>query len=321
MVPNNKEIPQEKSPLHPRNKHRGRYNFNELTQCCPELIPFVILTPAQEQSIQFSDPKAVLMLNKALLKFFYGIAHWAIPDGYLCPPIPGRADYIHYIADLLSSSNSGKLPKGDKVKCLDIGVGANCIYPIIGVKEYGWKFVGVDIDPKSIQSASIIIHSNPLLQRKVNVRLQQNSNHIFKGIIEKDEFFDVTICNPPFHASYEEAQAGTIRKVSNLSQKRVVNPTLNFGGQSNELWCEGGEIQFVKNMIIQSKIFANSCCWFTTIISKQSNLKKVYGFLEQVKAVQMKTIDMSQGNKMSRIVAWSFLNSRQQELFLNKEND
>jgi 23S rRNA (adenine1618-N6)-methyltransferase len=321
MVPNNKEIPQEKSPLHPRNKHRGRYNFNELTQCCPELIPFVILTPAQEQSIQFSDPKAVLMLNKALLKYFYGIEHWSIPEGYLCPPIPGRTDYIHYIADLLSSSNSGKLPKGYKVKCLDIGVGANCIYPIIGVKEYGWRFVGVDIDPKSIQSAIDIIHSNPLLQGKVSVRLQQNPNHIFKGIIEKDEFFDVTICNPPFHASYEEAQAGTIRKVSNLSQKRAVNPTLNFGGQSNELWCEGGEIQFVKNMIIQSKIFANSCCWFTTIISKQSNLKKVYGFLEQVKAVQMKTIDMSQGNKLSRIVAWSFLNSRQQELFLNKEND
>ncbi|MBP1672441.1 MAG: rRNA ((1618)-N(6))-methyltransferase [Bacteroidetes bacterium] len=321
MVPNNKEFPQEKSPLHLRNKHRGRYNFNELTQCCPELIPFIILTPAQEQSIQFSDPKAVLMLNKALLKYFYEMDHWTIPEGYLCPPIPGRADYIHYVADLLTSSNSGKLPKGDKVKCLDIGVGANCIYPIIGVKEYGWRFVGVDIDPKSIQSAIGIIHSNPLLQGKVSVRLQQNPHHIFKGIIQKDECFDVTICNPPFHASYEEAQAGTIRKVTNLSQKRAVNPTLNFGGQSNELWCEGGEIQFVKNMIIQSKIFANSCCWFTTIISKQSNLKKVYGFLEQVKAVQMKTIDMSQGNKMSRFVAWSFLNSRQQELFLNKEND
>lgn len=321
MVPNKKEIPQEKSQLHPRNKHRARYNFKELTDCCPELSPYVTLSPYQEKTIDFSDPKAVLMLNKALLKFFYGIDHWFIPDGYLCPPIPGRADYIHYVADLLYDSYSGEFPKGRKIKCLDIGVGANCIYPIIGIKEYDWSFVGSDIDPKSIRSAREIIRLNQSLQGKVTIRLQQNQNHIFKGIIEKDDYFDVTICNPPFHASFQDAQAGTLRKVTNLTQQKGAAPTLNFGGQSNELWCDGGEIQFVKNMIIQSKLFANSCCWFTSIISKQSNLKTIYKFLEQNNVMQMKTISMSQGNKMSRFIAWSFLNSSQQELFIHKEND
>ncbi len=321
MVPNKKEIPQEKSQLHPRNKHRSRYNFNELTVCCPELSPYVTWSPFQEKTIDFSDPKAVFVLNKALLKFFYGIDHWSIPEGYLCPPIPGRADYIHYVADLLSNTFSGELPKGRKIKCLDIGVGANCIYPIIGIKEYGWRFVGTDIDPKSIQSAREIIRLNQSLQGQVAIRLQQNPTHIFKGIIEKDEFFDVTICNPPFHASFQDAQAGTLRKVSNLTQQKGAAPTLNFGGQSNELWCDGGEIQFVKNMITQSKLFANSCCWFTTIISKQSNLKTIYKFLEQANVLQMKTIAMNQGNKMSRIVAWTFLNSKQQVLWGQKENN
>ncbi|PKP21280.1 MAG: 23S rRNA (adenine(1618)-N(6))-methyltransferase RlmF [Bacteroidetes bacterium HGW-Bacteroidetes-19] len=321
MIQNKKEIPKEKSQLHPRNKHRERYNFKELIQSCPELGPFVKLNPYQEESINFSDPKAVLMLNKALLKFFYGIDHWNIPTGFLCPPIPGRADYIHYVADLLANSHTGKIPKGNKIKCLDIGVGANCIYPIVGIKEYGWSFVGSDVDPKSIQSANNIIQTNRLLKGNVRVRLQQNSNDIFKGIIQNEEFFDVTICNPPFHSSFEEAQAGTIRKVSNLRQKKELNPTLNFGGQNNELWCTGGELQFVQNMIHQSKLFANSCCWFTTIISKQSNLKHIYRFLEQIEAIQIKTIPMSQGDKISRIVAWSFLSSKQQELWFQKRNN
>jgi 23S rRNA (adenine1618-N6)-methyltransferase len=321
MFQTKKEIPKEKSQLHPRNKHRERYNFKELTQSCPDLGPFVKMSPFQEETINFSNPKAVLMLNKALLKHFYGIEHWNIPTGFLCPPIPGRADYIHYVADLIAHSHAEKIPTGNKIKCLDIGVGANCIYPIIGIKEYGWSFVGSDIDPNAIQSALDIIQINRLLKGNVRVRLQQNPKDIFKGIIQKEEYFDVTICNPPFHSSFIEAQAGTIRKVSNLSKKKELNPTLNFGGQSNELWCEGGELQFVQNMIHQSKLFANSCCWFTTIISKQSNLKHIYRFLEQIEAVQIKTIPMSQGNKISRIVAWSFLSSKLQELWFQKRNN
>lgn len=318
MKQNKKEIPKEKSQLHPRNKHRERYDFKQLIQSCPELTPFVKINQFQEESINFSNPTAVLLLNKALLKHFYGIDHWNIPPGFLCPPIPGRADYIHYVADLLGNSQLGVIPKGSKIKCLDIGVGANCIYPIIGFKEYGWSFVGSDLEPKAIQSAINIIQTNRLLQGNIRVRLQQNPNDIFKGIIQKGELFDITICNPPFHSSFEEAMAGTTRKVSNLSQKKTGNPILNFGGQSNELWCDGGEIQFIGNMINQSKLFADSCCWFTTLISKQSNLKKIQMMLEKVEVVQIKTIPMSQGNKISRFIAWSFLSPKQEKQWFQK---
>ena len=41
-------------------------------------------------------------LNKALLAHFYAVKHWDIPDGFLCPPVPGRADYVHHLADLLA---------------------------------------------------------------------------------------------------------------------------------------------------------------------------------------------------------------------------
>lgn len=310
MLPNKKEHPKEKAGLHPRNKHRERYDFKQLINNCPELAPFVKLNEYEDESIDFFDPEAVKMLNKALLKHYYEISYWDIPANYLCPPIPGRADYIHYMADVLCSSNPAKkIPTGNQIKCLDIGVGANCVYPVIGNKEYGWSFVGTDIDPVSIASANKIIELNPSLKGNIEIRLQKNTENIFNGIIQQDEHFDLTICNPPFHSSRAEAQSGTTRKLSNLKRKKILKPTLNFGGQSNELWCNGGEEKFVADMIQQSKQFATSCFWFSTLISKSSNLNSAYYALKNVGATEVKTIPMSQGNKVSRIVAWTFQSS------------
>ncbi len=317
MLRKKKEHPKEKSRLHPRNKHRERYDFKRLIRSCPELASFVRMNDYDDESIDFFNPEAVKMLNKALLNHFYGVVNWNIPSGYLCPPIPGRADYIHHIADLLGSRQD-EIPTGNQIKCLDIGVGANCVYPIIGNKEYDWSFIGSDIDPISIESASDIIATNPGFRGRVDLRLQQDSKSIFHGIIQPGECIDLTICNPPFHASLAEAQSGTVRKLRNLKQKKVVKPTLNFGGQQNELWCEGGEEQFVRNMIFQSKQFASSVFWFSTLISKQANLENAYHALKKVAALEVKTIPMGQGNKTSRIVAWTFLSLEQQQKWMSE---
>jgi 23S rRNA (adenine1618-N6)-methyltransferase len=302
-----KEHPKEKSALHPRNRHRERYDFKSLSESYPELRPFVKLNDYGDESIDFFDPAAVTSLNQALLKHFYNIGFWDIPENYLCPPIPGRADYIHYVADLLATDNNSTIPRGRKINCLDIGVGANCIYPILGTIEYGWSFVGSDIDPVSIESARKIVAMNPVLHEHIGLRLQSNPKHILQGIIQEGEYFDLTICNPPFHASAADAQAGTLRKLSNLKQKKITKPVLNFGGMSHELWCEGGEERFIADMIRESKRFGNSCRWFTTLISKQSSLQHALQAVKKLKAAEVKTIPMSQGNKSSRILAWTFL--------------
>jgi len=317
MIQKKKEHPTEKPKLHPRNKNRERYDFKQLTGSFPELTSFVKPNIYGDESIDFANPEAVKVLNRALLQHHYGISSWDIPEGYLCPPIPGRADYIHHISDFLSRNNYGKIPTGPQIKCFDIGLGASCIYPIIGNHEYGWSFIGSDIDPVAIESANRIITQNPALQGKVECKLQTNSKDFFYGIIRKDELIDLSICNPPFHASVKEAQAGTLRKIHNLNLDKKAEPILNFGGQNHELWCDGGEEKFVRNMIQQSKKFAGNCFCFSSLISKESNLKSVYRALEQVGAVGSETIPMGQGNKISRIVVWTFLSTEEQNKWKN----
>ncbi|MBO3697801.1 23S rRNA (adenine(1618)-N(6))-methyltransferase RlmF [Roseivirga sp. E12] len=308
-----KEIkPKKGSKLHPRNKHHGRYDLKQLVKVNPPLAEHIIKNVRNEDTVDFANPDAVRLLNEALLKQHYNLDYWSIPDGYLCPPIPGRADYVHYIADVLSASNFGKVPEGASIKCLDIGVGANCVYPIIGNASYGWSFIGSDIDQASIDSAQKIVDDNPSLKGKVDIRFQSNPKDILYGIIDHEEKVDLVICNPPFHASQEAALEGTLRKLSNLNKKEIKEAKLNFGGQGGELWCEGGERRFVGDLVRESKKFGKSCFWFSSLISKQSNLKAVQEYLQIAGAAEIKVMAMSQGNKASRIIAWTFLSETEQ---------
>ncbi len=292
--------------LHPRNPHQGRYDFTALCEVCAELNSYVRLNPSGEPTIEFADPAAVRCLNQALLAQTYQIRHWMIPAGYLCPPIPGRADYIHYVADLLAGA--GKVPTGKQVRVLDIGTGANCIYPIIGSQSYGWKFVATDIDPVSVKTACLIVESNLCLSKLVKVVQQKEPNSIFRGIIRKGDYFNLTLCNPPFHASMEAAQAGTQRKQKNLTKGRSANgpAKLNFGGQQAELWCRGGEVVFITQMIRESVEFAPQVGWFTSLVSKREHLRVLKQVLSQCGAKQVEVIPMRQGQKVSRLLAWRF---------------
>ncbi len=308
----------EKIRLHPRNINRERYDLEALKIAVPELSAHLTINKYGVESVNFANPLAVKLLNKALLNHYYDIKNWDFPDENLCPPIPGRADYLHYMADLLSQSNFGELPSGETIKVLDIGVGASSIYPIIGVSAYGWDFIGTDIEPKSIEAAKNIVSSNSILEGKIEIRLQEDSKYFFKGIINNDQKFDFSMCNPPFHSSTEEAQKGSHRKVKNLAGKKTVRPELNFAGLSNELICEGGESQFIHDMISESREFAQNFFWFSTLVSKQSNLKGIYKALNALEVVQIKTIPMGTGNKSSRIIAWSFLTKEEQKVWREK---
>ncbi|MEJ6748520.1 MAG: 23S rRNA (adenine(1618)-N(6))-methyltransferase RlmF [Flavobacteriales bacterium] len=302
----NKKI---KATLHSNNKNRKQYDLLALVKEIPELEKYVKKNKDGEQTVDFSDPIAVKLLNKALLSHYYDVKFWKFPDTNLCPPIPGRADYIHHMSDLLDES----MRKGKTINCLDIGVGASCIYPIIGITEYNWNFIASDIDRKSIATAKKIISSNPNLKGKVDFRFQNDSNKIFEGILKEDDRIEITICNPPFHASRKEALEEQRKKVRNLTGKYHQNPKLNFSGASEELIYEGGEYQFIQNMIKESVKYANNCIWFSTLVSKKKNLHGIYINLKRLKVHQIKEIEIITANKKSRIIAWTFMTKREQK--------
>ena len=278
--------------LHPRNKHINGYDFEFLQEKYPALTPFLI-EKFEKTTVDFSSPKAVRAFNSALLFAHYGIKDWCFAEENLCPPIPGRVDYIHHLADLV---------KGEKdVRVLDIGTGASCIYPLLGVKEYNWNFVATDIELDSLDYAQDIIDDNGL-DVKIELRQQFDEQHILKGVIEDEDAFTVTMCNPPFYKSKEEAMGANRRKTRNLGN----NAVRNFAGNSNELWYVGGEKAFLHTYLYESSLFPRSSKWFTSLVSNKDNVKSLEKSVKKLNVSEFKVIPMHQGNKVTRIVCWKF---------------
>ncbi len=301
----------QKPGLHPRNRHHDRYDLPALCKDTPALAAFIVANPAGEQTINFADPDAVKTLNQALLAHFYQVKAWNIPDGFLCPPVPGRADYMHHLADLLTEAN-GSLPQNASV--LDIGTGANLIYPLIGSHEYGWRFTGTEVSAEALTAAQAIIDANPGMSRQIRLRRQKDEEAILAGMIHKNEFFEAMVCNPPFHDSAESAREGNERKRRNLGQQK--HEPLNFGGQNQELWCEGGEVAFIRKMIAESREYGRQVMWFTSLVSRGDNLPMLYSALTEAGAVKVVKKEMAQGQKQSRFIAWTFLDEDKRRRFV-----
>ncbi|PQJ78897.1 23S rRNA (adenine(1618)-N(6))-methyltransferase RlmF [Polaribacter porphyrae] len=279
--------------LHLKNKFNKSYDFDLLIKVNPSLKTFVFINKYKSKSIDFSDPKAVKELNKALLFTYDEISIWDFPDENLCPPIPGRLDYIHYLNDLIKNEK--------EIKILDIGTGATCIYPLLGVAEYNWSFVATDIDLNSLDTAQDIIDDNHL-DSKIELRQQFNELHILKGILEEDDSFTATICNPPFYKSAEEARGANRRKSRNLGN----NTVRNFSGNNIELWYVGGEKAFLHTYLYESSLNPKVSKWFTSLVSKKENVESLQKSSKKLGVKEFIIIPMNQGNKVTRIIAWHF---------------
>ncbi|MGB1309361.1 MAG: 23S rRNA (adenine(1618)-N(6))-methyltransferase RlmF [Oceanihabitans sp.] len=294
------------SKLHPKNIHRHGYNLEALVAVLPGLKLFLITNKYGNTTIDFANPKAVKALNIALLYSHYNISSWSFPDSNLCPPIPSRADYIHYLNDILEAFNLQK-----EVTVLDIGTGATCIYPLLGKAIYNWNFIATDIDKNSLNNAQKIIDANSM-QKAIKLRFQKQNKNILKEILLKEEKITATICNPPFYKNEIEAQQATDRKLLGLNIK-TPNSIRNFSGSANELWYPGGEKAFLHNYIYESSLFKNNCFWFTSLVSKKELLRGLKVSLKKLGATDVKVIAMEQGNKKMRIIAWTFLTIEEQK--------
>jgi 23S rRNA (adenine1618-N6)-methyltransferase len=275
-----------------------------LAQASPELGPFLHRAPhGGSITVDFTDPAAVKALNRALLIEAYGLKGWDIPPGYLCPPIPGRTDYLHHLADLLAEG--GEIPRGTAVRVLDVGVGANLIYPLVGHKEYAWAFVGTDLDGTALEAAARILKANPGLERAIQLRRQPDRQAVFQHVVQPGERFSLSLCNPPFHGSLREVREASQAKWRKLG--RGASSARNFGGQGAELWCPGGEVGFISRMIEESQALHGQVAWFTTLVASSASLPALQRALRKVEPTEVRLVPMAQGQKQSRFLAWTFL--------------
>ena len=284
-----------------------------LQQSYPALSGFIQTTPRSELSIDFADPQAVKTLNQALLAHHYQLPDWDIPDGYLCPAVPGRLDYLLHLADLLKSCHQGKMPKARQIKLLDVGCGANLIYPLLAVRQFGWQVLATDIDAGALAHAAGLI-TQYQLAAKISLHQQRQAEDIFRQLPASADYIDLTLCNPPFHASEDDAAAGSLRKRTNLGLASDA-AALNFAGRANELWCEGGELAFIRRMIAQSRDVARQVYWFSCLVSKKEHLAPLQSALQQAGVTEQRVVEMAQGNKQSRFLAWTFLTPAQQQVW------
>lgn len=194
-------------------------------------------------------------------------------------------DYLLHVRDLLGPGHAG-------IRILDIGTGASLIYPVLGRSAFGWRFVGTDIDTEALASAASIMERNPRLK---------------SGIIRKTESFHAVICNPPFHESEEQVRAATLRKWKNLGREHAVQAMRNFSGRPHELWCDGGEFSFIRRLIRESVRFGGQVGWFTTLVAKAAHLPTLSGEAQVAGASEIRIVEMAQGQKKSRLLAWRFV--------------
>ena len=281
--------------MHPKNRYRTPYDLARLGARVPELRTHIVSTPDGHPTIDFADATAVRLLNKALLLRDFGLQHWDLPDGALCPGVPGRLDYVHTLSDLLGGTSQ-------RFTGLDIGTGASVIYPILGVRTYGWRFVATDISQEAVRAAEGIVRFNPVLAGKVEIRLQANPPAIFRGVVRPTDWFDFTMCNPPFFASAQEVAASAKTKWRKLG--RTPAQQLNFGGAAHELWTPGGEEAFLDRMIRESESFKAQVGWFTTLVSKSAYLARAKQVLAKARPKEVRVLDMDTGSKKQRVLAW-----------------
>jgi 23S rRNA (adenine1618-N6)-methyltransferase len=189
----------------------------------------------------------------------------------------------------------------------------------VGHREYGWSFVGTDIDGAALASAARTLAANPGLGAAITLRKQADPKAVLAGVVGPGEAFDLTLCNPPFHASLREAREAAQAKWRKLG-RGASGHARNFGGQGAELWCEGGEAGFVRRLIAESAAIPTQVAWFTTLISSSRNLPALQRAIRQAGAVEVRTVPMAQGQKQSRFLAWTFLDPATREAWRKRRS-
>ncbi|KAL2633020.1 hypothetical protein R1flu_004499 [Riccia fluitans] len=169
--------------MHPCNKYAEKPpDFSLFASLYPSFAPYVSYGHKKKPKIDWTDFNATRELTRVLLDHDFGIKWW-IPDGQLCPTVPNRANYIHWIDDLLSVYPAPWHSENfSEIRGVDIGTGANCIYPLLGAALQGWHFVGTDVTPVALCWAKKNVDQNPQYAGFIEIRQATTDSSVETGL-------------------------------------------------------------------------------------------------------------------------------------------
>ncbi|CDH57335.1 duf890 domain-containing protein [Lichtheimia corymbifera JMRC:FSU:9682] len=281
-------FPQQQEEEQKQEEDLSRYppKFEELAEEYPSFRQFVRYDRKGRPCIEFKDPAAVRMLNWCLLKHHFSL-DVTFPQDRLCPPVPGRLAYIRWIEDILKETTP---TSSEPVHGIDIGVGASCIYPLLGcARNPKWHFLGTEIDEASFNYAKENVEWNQL-QDRISLRLNGNPSRIF--MLEDTRKYAFCMCNPPFYESKEEVDEGL--------ENKELEPSSICTGSTNEMITPGGELQFI------GQIIKESLEWYTSLIGLKKTIKPITQQLKANNITNYVVTSFCQGKTTRWAIAWSF---------------
>ncbi|KAL0073039.1 hypothetical protein F4703DRAFT_1800025 [Phycomyces blakesleeanus] len=281
--------------MHPRNQYKNNPpNFKQLAKECPELQPFVCGLESNPY-IDFKNPEASRALTIALLERDFGL-QVDFPLDRLCPTVPNRLNYILWLQDLLKETMQDK---PDHILGMDIGVGASCIYPLLGcVSDPTWSFIGTDIDQVSIEYAQKNVERNQL-QDRITLIHNTDPNLIFLwDKIPLNSRFAFSMCNPPFYESEDE--------IKDNSQAKLLEPSAICTGTKGEMITKGGEYGFIERMIKESILHKGRIKWYTSMIGQKKTIKPIVNTLKDLNINNYVVTEFNQGKTKRWAIGWSF---------------
>ncbi|KAF4692975.1 hypothetical protein FOZ60_012204 [Perkinsus olseni] len=229
--------------MHPRNRHIKPVDYKELSikTGCEELAQYVYHNRFGGYSINYNNRNAVKCLTKCILLHLYNIKGWTVPDGCLIPPVPTRENYVHHLADLIhpqQQQSSSKCYRDTSVKGIDVGIGGNGIYSLLGSALYGWQMIGTEVSQESIDNVQSIIDNNKDIVN-ITIKKQEDKMKIFEGCIDLEDTYTFSMCNPPFYENDDNNKDAMMNR----------NPYKDYGGSTVEMRCQGGELGFLTRSI------------------------------------------------------------------------